>query len=104
MMPGNQVPTFFLKDGKHFLLFRKALFWDIPLSNIDLKKNKRLIIERVFSRGNLKEYTQLIKYYSVQEIKRELKKIRTFDKKTLNFISGIYGIKLKELYGSQSNS
>ncbi|MCF8224911.1 MAG: hypothetical protein K9J30_03430 [Bacteroidales bacterium] len=86
-----------LKDKQNELKFRRALFWDIPIKNINLKKNKRLIIERIFSRGNLSEFKQIINYYDEQEILEELKKIKSFDKKTLNFINKIYNINLKDI-------
>ena len=45
-----------LKYGGSVIKFRKSLFWDLPDGSLDLKKNKRLILERVFSRGNIKEF------------------------------------------------
>jgi hypothetical protein len=59
-MTRNSAPAITLKDGTRYLILREALFWDIDRANIDLKKNKHLIIERVFSRGNMEEYTQLL--------------------------------------------
>lgn len=90
-----------LKNKRNELKFRKALFWDVPYESIDPEKNKRLIIERVFSRGNLSEFRQIINYYNEQEILEELKKIKSFDKKTLNFINKIYNINLKDVHAQE---
>jgi hypothetical protein len=35
---------------------RRSLFWDVPASALDLDKNRRLILERVFTRGNIEEF------------------------------------------------
>ena len=93
-----------VKDGKHELQFRKTLFWDIDTGHLDLKKNRRLIIERVFSRGNLDEFAQIINYYSDREIREAVVKIGTLDKKTLNFISRTYNLELKEFNASRGIS
>ena len=85
----------FLTDGDHDLSFRKTLFWDVPVKNLNLKSHRRLIIERVFARGNLDEYIQLVNYYSEQEIKLVIIRARTFDKKTLNFISSTTSVRLR---------
>jgi hypothetical protein len=59
---------------------------------MDLDKNKRLILERVFSRGNIDEFRSVNQYYSREEIKETVKKIGYLDKKTLHFISKAYQI------------
>jgi hypothetical protein len=97
-------PWITVKDGKHELKFRKVLFWDIDTENLDLKKNRRLIIERVFSRGNLEEFAQILNYYSEREIREIVIKIGTLDKKTLNFISRTFNLELKEFNASKGIS
>ena len=82
-----------LCDGTKEIQLRRSLFWDMPDEGIDLKINKRLIIERVFSRGNIEEFKQIINYYSEKEIKQTVVGIGALDKKTLNFISRAYHIK-----------
>jgi hypothetical protein len=88
-------------DGKYIVFiergneirFRKSLFWDLPPDNLDLKKNKKLILERVFSRGNLKEFQTINRYYSRDEIRETVVKIGSLDKKTLYFLSNTYQLK-----------
>ena len=66
-MNSNQVQEILITDGENNLSFRKTLFWDVQQQQLDLKNNRRLIIERVFARGNLDEYTQVVNYYSEKE-------------------------------------
>ena len=44
------------KEGGNEIRFRKSLLWDLPAGVLDLEKNKRLILERVFSRGNPEDF------------------------------------------------
>ncbi len=81
-----------LEDRGERVRLRRSLFWDVPEKEIDLQRNKRLVIERVFSRGDIEELNQILKYYSAPEIKKEVIRIGTFDKKTLNFICLLYNI------------
>ena len=100
-MDSKQVPIIVLTDGVSNLSFRKALFWDVPRKHLDLKNNQRLIIERVFSRGNLDEYAQVVNYYSEKEITEVVTRAGNLDKKTLNFISNTYNINPKEMNDSK---
>jgi hypothetical protein len=74
-------------------LLKKSLFWDTDPKTIDLKKNKRYVIERVLNFGNLDDYLWLKKTYSEEEIKKVTKRDRSqLDRKSLNFWQGIYNI------------
>jgi len=72
---------------------RKSLFWDVPANSLDLDNNKRLILERVFSRGNIEEFRSVNRYYSREEIRETVKQIGHLDNKTIHFISRTYQIK-----------
>jgi hypothetical protein len=76
--------------------FRKSLFWDVPANSLDLDINRRLILERVFTRGNIEEFRSVNRYYSKEEIREAAKKIGHLDNKTLHFISKTYLIKLND--------
>ena len=87
--------TQYIEIGKkNKLRLRKSLFWDVPANALDLEKNRRLILERVFSRGNLEEFRLVNQHYTVEEIKESVKKIGYLDNKTLQFISKTYQIKI----------
>jgi len=55
--------------------FRTSIFWDTEIERIDLKKNKRYVIQRILERGNKKEIKELIKIYGSAVIKKEIDKI-----------------------------
>jgi hypothetical protein len=89
------VETQYIEIGKNNrkIRLRKSLFWDVPSHSLDLERNRRLILERVFSRGNIEEFRSVNQYYTRDEIRESVKKIGYLDNKTLHFISKIYQIK-----------
>ena len=65
-------------------------FWDVDISdNLD-HISRRLIIERIFSYGNLTEIKLLIDHYGKKEIVEELCSLNYLDPKTLNFVSKLF--------------
>lgn len=73
-------------------LFSKTLFWDSDVSQIDLKKSKFYIIERIVTSGNYKDWQTMLSVYSKKEIKDCIIKIKDLDPKTLNFCSFYFDI------------
>ena len=57
-------------------VFRKMIFWDTEYEKIDWIKNKRAIIRRVFERGSSSEITELVKFYGIDNIRKEIEKIK----------------------------
>ncbi len=49
-------------------IFRPTLFWDTTIENINWIKNKKVIIQRVMSRGNNKEQEVILSYYGKKEV------------------------------------
>jgi len=70
----------------------KNLFWDIDISNFDNIRNKRLIIERVISMGDLSDIKILIQFYGVETIKQEIVSAGYLDNKTLSWVSDFLNI------------
>jgi hypothetical protein len=75
---------------------RNTLFWDLDPERMDEQKNRRIIIERVFSLGNLDELKFIFSYYGTESIKTEVVKAGSFDPKTLRFASEILHIPKEE--------
>jgi hypothetical protein len=73
-----------------------VLFWDINFSELDYEMNARQIIERVLTRGSLKDWFQIKSYYGIDRIKNEIIRIRSLDKITLNFCSKYFKIQKKQ--------
>jgi len=79
-----------------YLPLRKSLFWDLAFDKIDPVKNKRLIIERTSTRGNLEELSFVINYYGKEQFIQTLLGIHSLDKKSVNFFSKIFNIDPKK--------
>jgi hypothetical protein len=69
-------------------------FWDVDVNHLDMEKSSRLIIERVFSLGELDEMAVLIRYYGKTRIIQTLQNINYLDPKTLNFITKLFDLPL----------
>lgn len=72
--------------------FTKNLFWDVNAADLDVQDNRRFIIERVLTRGMMRDWWTLIKLYDWDTIKTEIVQIRYLDKVTLNFCSVFFHI------------
>ncbi len=73
-------------------MINKNLFWDIDINDLNLDKHVRFIIERVLTKGDLNDWFELKKTYSLNRIKQEVIQIRYLDKKTLNLLSLFFHI------------
>lgn len=58
------------KEINHF----KNLFWFMPKSKLDPKKDKNLIIHQVLAYGSMDNVRELFKIYDKEEIKKEFKR------------------------------
>ena len=67
-------------------------FWDVEYAGLDPVKSKRIIIERIFTLGNLTEMHSLIHFYGAEEVKNTLIQLNYLDPKNLNFLSLIFHI------------
>jgi hypothetical protein len=72
------------------LCLRPSLFWDTDIQSIDLEKNKSVIIQRIFTRGSLEEFFQVMEFYGKENCKETMLKTRWMDAKTLSFCSIIF--------------
>jgi hypothetical protein len=71
-------------------------FWDVDLSGLDENKSSRLIIERVFSLGEIDEMNLIVRFYGEKKVLEVLSNLSYIDPKTLNFISKLFNKPLKE--------
>ena len=68
------------------------LFWDADISMIDPNTDRKMILERVFSRGTEKDEKEIFSYYGKEVIKNTVLDIKYFDRKTLNYLSIILNV------------
>ena len=78
--------TTLLKNLSHYL------FWDCNMDMLDPNIDKKLIVERVFTRGTENDEREIFNYYGKETIIGTILDIKYFDKKTLNYLSVIFGI------------
>ena len=67
-------------------------FWDVDIKRLDVRRSKRLIIERIFVMGTSNEINLVTKYYGSAEVVDVLKSLNYMDPKTLNFVSKLFRI------------
>jgi len=70
-------------------------FWDVDFSVLDEISSCRLIIERVFTLGEIHEMNMLISFYGREKVFDVLCNLPYIDPKTLNFVSKLFNKPLK---------
>ncbi|MCX6287327.1 MAG: hypothetical protein NTY96_09440 [Bacteroidetes bacterium] len=71
-------------------------FWDVDYSKLDPVKSKRLIIERIFTLGNLQEIKTVTEFYGKKEVINTLCSLNYLEPKNLNFVSFLFKIPKKD--------
>lgn len=74
---------------------KKEYFWDVNTERLDVDFSRRLIIERVFTLGSVKEMRLVIDYYGEEVVKKVLVSLNYIDHRSLNFVSKIFNLPLK---------
>ncbi len=69
---------------------KKTYFWDIDRSNPYSEISDRLLIERVFSLGDMEEIRMIIDHYGEKKTVEILSSLNYLDPKTLNFVSKLF--------------
>lgn len=77
-------------------VFDKKLFWDVGFTQSDLEKSPQFVIVRVFERGTIADVKKLRGHYGDKKIKEEITKAKWIEPETLQFLSAIYNIPLKQ--------
>ena len=65
----------------------KNLFWDVEFNSLDETRDKRLIIERAVSMGDLTDIKEILKFYGIEIIKQEIIEAGYLGNKTLAWLS-----------------
>lgn len=68
------------------------LFWDVDIDQLDLKKHKSLILERVFNYGQLKDIKIVLRLYGTQDLQRDIVRLKNLSNKSLHFLSFYFSI------------
>ncbi|MDP4814100.1 MAG: hypothetical protein NWR79_06525 [Saprospiraceae bacterium] len=81
-------------------LLSKHLFWDTPLTKIEVEKDKSFIIHRVLEYGLIDDWHLIAAWYGLTEIGRVATQFRTLDPKALAFLVNITGLPINWDYYS----
>ena len=65
-------------------------FWDVDLSGLNEASASRLIIERIFSLGDIRELNDVINFYGEKKVMGVLCNLTYIDPKTFNFITKLF--------------
>ena len=80
----------------------RHLFWDVNIHELDLQKNRKLIIHRVLDYGVMDDWYIIQNYYGIKEIAAVALTIRDLDKKSASFIALLSNIPKEKFLCYQS--
>ena len=75
---------------------RPFLLWDVDIEKFDFSLNKRIVIERACTLGNITDYKEIVRFYGVETVKNELLNSVSLDPKSLNYFSLIFNIPVEK--------
>lgn len=75
----------------------KKYFWDTEYEKLDLKKNMKYIISRLFCEGNLEAIKWIKQNYTRAEIIETAKTSRRLTPITANFLKNVYDLKEEDM-------
>ena len=75
----------------------KKYFWDTDFQKLDIKKNKRYIISRLYCYGDLQAIKWLKNTYSDEDIKDTAKNSRSLKPIVANYLRQQYNLKKEEM-------
>ena len=81
----------------------KKYFWDTNFEKLDLKKNMKYIISRLFCEGDIEDIRWLKRNYTREEIIETAKTSRRLTPLAANFLSVIYDIDKEEMQYYKNN-
>ena len=77
--------------------FLAQYFWDADATQIDLRRHRRYIIERILEVGDLDALRWLFRTYGEREIKAVVRRSRALSRPTAFFWAHFFGLNPEEL-------
>ena len=75
----------------------KKYFWDTQFDKLDIHKNKRYIISRLYCYGDLKAVRWINSVYTKEEIKEVARKSRDLKPLVANYLRQQFNLKKEEM-------
>jgi hypothetical protein len=70
----------------------KLAFWDVDFDKIDFDKSSVFVIDKIFNYGIWSDQLEIIKFYGIERIKKDVVKIAYFKKPVFAFVSSFLGL------------
>ncbi|MCC6723521.1 MAG: hypothetical protein IT258_03365 [Saprospiraceae bacterium] len=64
---------------------RRHLLWEYDLDAFDYLRSKKIVIERIIERGNLKEWKEMLLFYGKETVLEVARASKQLDRKEKNF-------------------
>ena len=75
----------------------KKYFWDVEFEKLDLEKNKRYIISRLYCYGDLKAIRWIKQAYTKKDIEEVAKKSRNLTPLVANYLQQQFHLKKEQI-------
>ena len=75
----------------------KEYFWDTEFEKLDINKNMKYIISRLFCEGDIECIRWIKKTYTKEQIVETAKTSRRLNPITANFLRNVYNLKKEEM-------
>lgn len=76
-------------------------FWDVNFEKVDFEKDSLFVMDKVLNYGTWADKIEVMRYYGLDRIKKEVVKAPYFKKVTLSFLCVILGLKEKDFAAYQ---
>ncbi len=73
-----------MQENKPYII-NPALLWEYDLETFNYQKSYKIVIERILQMGNLEEWRNMVKYYSIEQILETLEWSAQLDKRDKEF-------------------
>lgn len=71
-------------------------FWDVRFSEIDFEEKSMHVMEKVFNYGTWKDQVEIMKFYGLQRIRKEIVNAGYLRKPVLSFLCAILHLQKKD--------
>ncbi|NCB84917.1 MAG: hypothetical protein EOM44_10580 [Bacteroidia bacterium] len=76
---------------------RPSLLWEFDLTQFDWHAMKNMVVQRVIERGRITDFYAALNLYGMKSFKEAVKNIPYLNKKDINFVCTVFGIKKEDL-------
>lgn len=78
-------------------ILRRSLLWEYDWDKIDWQAMKPIVVQRVLERGRISDFYAILNLYGLKAVKETFCQLPYMNKKDINFVCTIFGIKKESL-------